>query len=439
MRTFDDDRLPPHALRAEQSLLASLLIDREAILRIAPYVDESDFSRDSHRAIYAAALSLTAQHVPVDLVTLVEELRMRERLDDVGGESYLAELVASEVTAVHANYYASIVRDASTRRRLIDAAREAVIAAYDERLPLSDVLARVDEVIATVTRDRSRRTFQSTEDIMTELYVQLDKHADPAINLGIPDVNALVGGVTRGSLVLLAARPGLGKSSMALQLAHGMARRDSHVGIVSLEMTNEELARRLIALSVDVDMSATGRGVVLPRERYADVTHAMGSLSTLPLYLDDASDGSLVDVIARARAMVSRVGLDVLIVDYVQLMHNARGTRRTENRVQEVGSISRALKTFAREANVVVIALSQLSRASEKRSDPTPILSDLRESGDLEQDADIVAFIHRPDLYDASATPMLAQIIVAKHRMGPVGMTTMRFDARRTRFVSPGV
>lgn len=427
----------PYDLNAEQAVLGSCLINRDVVVRLAPYLEPDDFQIYPHTLIWRAMLRMYERREPIDGTLLASELRRTGALLEIPeGEAYLAELYLATPTDVHADYYAGHVRDAAIRRRLIQSANEIATVAYNESLPLVDVIARADEALHAAARIRTREGFRSMHDIVEDAYENLDQPREPGLALGLTELDALIGGVRRGQLVIPAARPSIGKSALAIQAGLAVARHGEAVGIVSLEMTTEEIVDRIAGISAGVNMHAVRSGAA-----EADMTRViamLGKLSEIPLYIDDRSNGTLTDVLARARMLFAEKGIRVLIVDYIQLITagSTAGQRRPGNRTEEVSMVSRALKTLARELNITVVALSQLSRAMETRSDPTPQLSDLRESGSLEQDADIVVFIHRPDKYHDNAEANVAQLIVAKHRNGPVGMVKMVFDAEHSMFTS---
>ena len=438
MPQLDQPRLAPHNLDAEQAVLGSCLLDRDAIVRLAPHLDPEDFFRIEHASIWRAMVALYQRREPIDILLLASELRRSGALQTLEtGEAYLAELVGATPTAVHVDYYAGRVRETAIRRRLARSANEIATVAYNEALPLSEVITRADEALHDAARIRTREGFRTMAEIVQEAYETLDRVEEPGLALGLSDLDQLLGGVRRGQLVLPAARPSVGKSAMAIQAGVHIARRGDAVGIISLEMTVEEILDRIAGFTVGVNMHAVRNGQARPDDLPRVMT-MMGKLADLPLLIDDRSNGTLSDVLARARMMFAERGISVLIVDYIQLIsiQGDGGKRRPGNRTEEVSMVSRALKTLARELNMTVIALSQLSRASETRSDPTPQLSDLRESGSLEQDADIVVFIHRPDRYHDNAERNVAHMIVAKHRNGPIGMVKMRFQPEHSQFVS---
>lgn len=430
-----EPRLEPHSISGEQAVLGSCLIDRDAITRLAPYLDAGDFYRAGHADIWRAMTGLFHRRIPIDILTIVEELRRADRLDITGGEVYLAELIEATPTAVHAEYYAGIVREAAIRRRLIQSGSEIVGVAWDETLPISDVIARADEALTDASRIRSRDGYQALEGVMQTIYENIGSETARVVPTGVGPLDEIIGGFVPGQLVVPAARPGFGKSSLGGQIADHQARVGIPVGIISLEMTGLEIGERMVALNSGVNMHRVRTGMEMDEQQKSAVTRAFGMLSERPLYIDDHSNGSLHDVLARARTMYAERGIQMLIVDYLQLMH-VEGAGRGMNRTQEVAQMTAALKSLARELNIIVLCLSQLSRASERRNPPVPMLSDLRDSGGIEQDADIVIFLHREDAYSDDVPKGQTLIIVAKHRNGPVGMRRALFVPHTSQFVS---
>jgi replicative DNA helicase len=432
------DRLPPHNLDAEQSVLGSLLIDRDAIIRIASYVKPGDFYRSAHGVIYEAILTLYNRREPTDLITLVDELRRNGRLEDAGGETYLTELIASTPTAVHVEYYGKIVERTATLRRLIGAGSEVVTIGYDESLELEEALDKSEQAIFAVAQKRQTRDFRSIGEVLEEYFDRLDTlHQQKGTVVGVPtgyaDLDKLTGGLQPSDLIIIAARPAVGKSALGLGMAYNSAvRYGKTVGLFVLEMSAEQIVQRMLSMETGIDSHRLRLGYIDDSE-WASVTRAFGRLAEANIYIDDTASVSLMDVRSKARRLHAERGLDMLIIDYLQLMTATSG--RSDNRVQEISQISRGLKGLARELNVPVVSLAQLSRAVETRQSHVPMLSDLRESGSIEQDADIVMFIYREDTYDPDTERKgIADLIVAKHRNGPVGTVHLRFFDRTARF-----
>jgi replicative DNA helicase len=431
------DRLPPHNLEAEQSVLGSLLIDRDAIIRIASYVRAGDFYRAAHGIIYEAIVNLYNRREPTDLITLVDELRRNGRLEDTGGETYLTELIAAVPTAVHVEYYGRIVERTATLRRLISAGTEVVSIGYDASNDVEEAIDRSEQAIFAVAQRRSTRDFQSIGEVLEQYFDRLDTlHQNKGTVVGVPtgyaDLDKLTGGLQKSDLIIVAARPAVGKSSLGLGIAYNAAvRYGKTVGLFVLEMSAEQIVQRMLAMETGIDSHRLRLGYIDDSE-WSSVTRAFGRLSEASIFIDDTASASIMDVRSKSRRLHAERGLDLLIIDYLQLM-TASG--RSDNRVQEISAISRALKGLARELDVPVIALAQLSRAVETRQSHVPMLSDLRESGSIEQDADIVAFIYREDVYDPETERKgIADLIIAKHRNGPIGTVHLRFFDRTARF-----
>jgi len=430
------EKLPPHNMEAEQSVLGSLLIDRDAVIRIASFLKPGDFYSSGNGLIYEAILDLYNRRVPPDFVTIVDELTRRERLQDVGGISYLTELINAVPTAVHIEYYGHIVERTATLRRLIDAGATIVSIGYDDSVEIEDALDRSERAIFDVSQHRTVRDFVGIGEVLETYFDKLDtiqQHRGEVVGVptGFADLDKLTGGLQRSDLVILAARPSVGKSSLQLGIAHNAAvRHGKTIGIFSLEMSAEQLVQRLLAMETGVDSHRLRLGFIDDSE-WDQISRAFGRLAEANIFIDDTPGISSMELRSKSRRLMAERGLDLVIVDYLQLMQG----RRSENRVQEVSEISRSLKGLARELNIPVLALAQLSRAVESRTDHRPVLSDLRESGSIEQDADIVMFIYREEMYDRETEKKgIAEVIVAKHRNGPTDTVNLRFFERTARF-----
>ncbi len=430
------ERLPPHNIPAEQSVLGSLLIDRDAIIRVASYVRADDFYIRANGTIYQAILDLYNRREPTDFVTLSDELERRSVLDDIGGIGYLSSLLNTVPTAVHVEYYGRIVERTSTLRRLIDAGTQIVGIGYQDAVETEEALDSAEQTLFAISQKRQTKDFQSISDVLDRFFDQLDylqQHRGEVVGVpsGFSDLDQLTGGLQRSDLIIVAARPSMGKTAFSLGLAYGAAvQHDKTVGVFSLEMSAEQLVQRLLATETGVDSHRLRLGMIDDNE-WDRISRAFGRLAEAKIFIDDAANASVMDVRSKARRLQAENGLDLVIVDYLQLMSG----RKSDNRVQEVSEITRGLKSLARELNVPVIALSQLSRAVETRADHRPMLSDLRESGSIEQDADIVMFIYRDEKYDENSEKKgIAEIIVAKHRNGPVGSINLRFFDKTARY-----
>ncbi len=430
------ERLPPQNMDAEQSVLGSLLIDRDAIIRIASLIRPDDFASSANGTIYRAILVLYNRREPTDFVTLSDELTRRNRIDDIGGHAYLSALANAVPTAVHVEYYARIVERTATLRRLIDAGTEIVKIAYDDGVETEDALDAAERAIFAVTERRVTKDFVSIADVLDKFFDQInymDQHRGEMVGVatGFSDLDQLTGGLQRSDLIILGARPSVGKTSFMLGMAYGAAvTHGKTVGIFSLEMSAEQLVTRLLSTETGVDTHRLRMGQINDNE-WDRMSRAFGRLAEANIFIDDSAGASIMDIRSKARRLQAEHGLDLVVIDYLQLMSG----RRSENRVQEISEISRGLKGLARELNVPVIAASQLSRGVESRTDHRPMLSDLRESGSIEQDADIVMFIYREELYEPDTDKKgIAEIIVSKHRNGPVGTVHLRFVNQTARF-----
>ena len=430
------ERLPPHNLEAEQSVLGSLLIDRDAIIKVASFLKPEDFYLNANGLIYGAVLDLYNRREPTDMITLSDELTRRVQYDQAGGLAYLSSLLSAVPTAVHVEYYARIVERTATLRRLIDAGTQVVDIGFRDGIDTEEALDAAERAIFDVSQRRQTKDWTSMGEVLDKFFDQIDylqQHRGDVVGVatGYSDMDQMTGGLQRSDLIILAARPSMGKTSLALGIAYGAAVVHKRtVGIFSLEMSAEQLVQRILSMETGVDSHRLRLGQIDDNE-WDRISRAFGRLSEAPIYVDDSSSSSIMDVRSKARRLQAEQGLDLIIVDYLQLMSG----RRTDNRVQEISEISRGLKGLARELNVPVVALSQLSRAVESRADHRPMLSDLRESGSIEQDADIVMFIYREDKYEEESEKKgIAEIIIAKHRNGPVGSVNLRFFDRTARF-----
>ncbi len=433
-----DHLLPPQNIEAEQSVLGSLLIDPDAIIKIASFLRPEDFYRETHGMIYAAILALHERRQPADLVTVVDELERREQIETVGGAAYLATLINSVPTSIHVEHYAHIVERTSIMRHLIAAAGEIAALAYQEEGEVDQIIDQAEQILFEVSNRRISKALVPIRDVVREYYERIEflvEHQDQTLGVptGFMDLDRLLGGLQPSDLIIVASRPGVGKTSLALSIAANAAlKSDAVVAIFTLEMAAEQLVQRMISSHTGIDAQRLRLGRIEDTE-WDQFSRASSVLSEAAIFIDDTPSPSPMEIRTKARRLASEYDLDLIIIDYLQLMQ--AGTQRSENRVQEISYISRALKGLARELNVPVVALSQLSRAVESRQDRRPVLSDLRESGSIEQDADIVMFIYRDELYDENtARANIADIIVAKHRNGPTDTISLRFDPHLTQF-----
>ncbi len=430
------ERLPPQNVEAEQSVLGSLLIDREAMITGAPYLQAQDFYRESHGAIFEAILDLANRHEPADFVTLCDELSRRGRLEEVGGAAYLTSLISAVPTAVHVEYYAHIVERCALLRRLIDAAGRITSLGYQDSSDVDATLDQAEHILFDISQKRLRQDFIPLDVALRAYFDQIDiLHEHKGQLLGIPSgfnqLDQLLGGLHRSDLIIIAGRPSVGKTGFSLCIAHNVAVKErTPVAVFSLEMSVEQLVQRLLCMEARIDSQRLRAGYI-DDEEWRKITQAFGVLSEAPMYIDPTANISVMELRTKARRLKSERDIGLIMVDYLQLMQG----RGLENRVQEVSEISRSLKGLARELDVPVVAMSQLSRAVETRQDHRPILSDLRESGSIEQDADVVIFIHREEMYNPNTDRKdIADIMVAKHRNGPTGAVSVRFFPAQTRF-----
>ncbi|OGE31713.1 replicative DNA helicase [Candidatus Daviesbacteria bacterium RIFCSPHIGHO2_01_FULL_44_29] len=427
-------KLPPQNIEAEQSLLGALLIDKDAIANIAEILTDQDFYRsEQHGQIYSAILKLFEKREPIDLVTVTEELRQDNALDRVGGPAYLTELVNGVPTAAHVVSYARIVKEHATRRRLISDATKFVEEAYDETIPIFDVIEECEQSIFAISQQNVKRDFIQIKDALAQSFDRLDELQKTSGKLrGVPtgfkDLDKKLAGFQDSNLIILAARPGQGKSSLALNIAqYAAVNAGLPVGIFSLEMSQEELVDRLLVGQANIDAWKLKTGNVSDDE-HSKLVDAMGVLAEAALFIDDTPGISMAEIRTKARRLQAEHGLRLIVVDYLQLI---RGNGRfNDNRVQEVSEISQSLKNLARELKVPVLALSQLSRSVESRGTRKPQLADLRESGAIEQDADVVMFIYREDPENIEQV----KLDIQKHRNGATGEIDLVFRGDRTKF-----
>ena len=444
------DRLLPHDADAEESVVGSILIDGESLNRITSFLKASDFYLAKNRWCYEACLSLADRGEPINQVSVAHELSLRERLEDSGGAAYLGHLVRAVPTSVHVEHYGRIVQQASVMRQLIAAAGEIASIGYAGTADSDSALGRAEDLLFRVRSGRESRDFKALREVLDvhmEETATVDVDSDrlkAPVPTGFTDLDRLLGnGLQRSDLIILAARPSLGKSTLAFNAARYAASQGARVGIFSLEMSAEQIALRLLSSEANVDGQRLRLGLVSEAEQRRELD-AIGTLSELPIYIDDTPIQGVVEMRGKARRLQAEHGLDLVVVDYLQLMSSGEG-RRSDNRVQEMGEFSRSLKGLARDLDIAMLACSQLSRAPEQRPSHRPILSDLRESGSIEQDADVVSFIYREDMYTSRedwekrnpSEPYpenVADIDVAKHRNGPTGRVPLYFRKDVVRF-----
>lgn len=443
MAREDTSRVPPQNTEAEASLLGSILIDSDAIVKIADIIDSVDFYDERHGHIYKAIRTLYDKRSPIDILTLSDQLKNESLLDTVGGAGYLTELTNFVPTAAHVERYAEIVANKALRRRLIKANRDISEFAYNEEESLQALIEQAEARLFEVSQRHATHDIVSLERILGESFDRLDElHRDKGAIRGIPtgfkDIDNILAGLQRSDLFVLAARPSMGKTALSLNVAHNVAvKAGMPVLLFSLEMSKEQLVDRLLAAEASVDAWNLRTGNLSDTD-FEKIGHAMGTLSEAPIYIDDTPSITVSEMRTKARREAHQRPLGLIIVDYLQLMSG--GTRFSGdggNRVQEISEISRGLKGIARELNVPLIALSQLSRSVESRSPQIPQLADLRESGSIEQDADVVAFLYREEYYNPDTERKnLTDIFIKKHRNGPTGAVELFFDREKQRFRS---
>jgi replicative DNA helicase len=436
---MEKEKIPPQNLAAEQSVLGAVLMDKNALLRVIEILSPDSFYRDAHRFIYEAVIKLFELGEPVDSVTVSEALRNDGKLDAVGGSVYIADLINSVPTSANAEHYAKIVEEKSILRRLIDTGTKIVRDSFEEPDDVDALLDAAEKTIFSIALKRVREGFNRIDSVVKKVLEKIDKLYEKHETLtGIPsgfqDLDNLTAGFQNSDLIIIAARPSVGKTALALNIAQNISiKHKIPVALFSLEMSKEHLAQRILCSEAEIDQNRLNTAS-LPDAGWKKLTKALSKLSEAPLYIDDSAAITSMEIRAKARRLKAEHGLGLVIIDYMQLMS---GRARVENRNQEMSEIARSLKTLARELEIPVIALSQLSRAVEQRPDRIPRLSDLRESGEIEQTADIVMFIHRDDYYNpGSEKGNIAEIIIAKQRNGPVGTIELVFKKEIAKFFS---
>ena len=441
MANNTEHKLPPQNIEAEKSLLGSLMLDKNAIIKVADYLQPKDFYKQNHQQIFQATLELFEKGEPVDLLSVSIRLKEKNLLEEIGGNSYLTELINTVPTAAHISNYAKIVQRKRILRDLISSSQEINIMGYDEQEDIDILLDRAEQRIFSIAQKSLTQRFIPIKEGLESAFERIDnlsKHKGGLRGLptGFTALDNILAGLQKSDFIILASRPSLGKSAMAVNFAANIAiNKKIPVGIFSLEMSKDQIIDRLIAGLANVDLwrLRTGRLSSEGEDNdFSRIQHAMAMLSEAPIYIDDAASSNVLQMRAMARRLQASHGLGLIIIDYLQLMESRNPMA---NIVQQVSEISKALKGLARELNVPVLALSQLSRAVEHRSPQIPRLADLRESGSLEQDSDVVLLIYREDRYNTeTARKNIADIIIAKHRNGPVGKVELYFDEQRVCF-----
>jgi replicative DNA helicase len=436
------ERTLPHNLDAEKSVLGAILIHNDAFNHAAELIDSRDFFRDAHRRIFDKMVALSERGRAIDFITLKDELQRAGELDECGGPTYIAALADGVPRSANVAYYARIVKEKSTLRNLIHSANKILTEAYEAEQEPEVLLDEAERAIFAIAEDRIREGFVPLRDLVQSSFatiekLQQNKGAITGVPSGFPDLDEMTTGFHPGDLVVVAARPSMGKTSLVLNIAQHVGTHTAMtVGFFSLEMSKEQLFMRMLTSEARIDAHRFRSGYLSEKD-YGRLSHALGTLAEAKVFIDDTASIGVLEMRAKARRLQKEHGLDLLIIDYLQLM---QGRGRFESRQQEVSAISRSLKGLAKELSCPVIALSQLSRAPEGRTDHRPQLSDLRESGAIEQDADLVLFIYRPEVYDKEETRPedqgIAEIIVGKQRNGPIGGVKLSFLNQYTRFES---
>jgi replicative DNA helicase len=423
-------RVPPHSQDAEESVIGAMLIDKDAVIAVAEFLSPEDFYDDRLREVYEVCLSLYEERTPIDVLTVTDKLKKSKTFKTLGSSSFLADLANKVPTAAHVEHYGRIVKDTSTKRSLMHAASKLVEISLNESLPANEAMDMAESEVFSLSQKSVKKSFTSVRETLAESFDRLDElHKQGEGIRGVPtgfkDLDEALAGMQKGNLIILAARPGVGKTTLAMNIAQHVAVTDKRpVGFFSLEMSKEELVDRLLVAEADIDAWKLKTGK-LTEDDFTKLSNAMGVLAEAPLFIDDTPALSVLEMRTKARRLQVESGLDFVIVDYLQLARS----RNLENRVQEVSEISQGMKNLARELKIPVFVLSQLSRAVETRGGNKPQLSDLRESGSIEQDADVVMFLWRED--DNQENIMLD---IAKHRNGPLKSVPLHFKGDRIRF-----
>lgn len=430
------DQLAPHSIEAEEAVLGSILISAEALFEVLAFLKPEDFFIVRHAWIYEAVLSLHERRDPIDYLTVVTELEQMGRLVEIGGAAYILSLINKTPSALNVEGYGHIVERMALRRRLIDAASQIARVAHSDETDIDNVIGKAEQAIFEVTERRLNRDLMPIKDAVSDYFDHvsfMSRHQEEVLGVptGFVDLDRMLGGLQRSDLLIVAARPGMGKTSWLNSIVMNAARQNQRAAIFSLEMSNEQLVQRFISAETHIPSHKLREGK-LDEKDWAQFLAATQYMGTLPIYMDDTPALSTSELRTKARRLHLEYGLDLIVIDYLQLMTTPY---RSENRVQEISYISRALKQLARELNVPVVSAAQLSRAVEQRTDKRPQLSDLRESGSIEQDADVVMFIYRDSYYDPeSPKGNIAEIHVGKHRHGPTGTVELIFIPQLTQF-----
>ena len=431
-------KLPPQNLEAEQSVLGAILIDNNALPRCLEILDPEDFYKLSHRKIFFAMTDLFDKNEPIDLITLTDQLKKNDELEAVGGIAYLSLMVNMVPTAANVKYHSHIVREKALLRGLVQSANEIASKVYEDNLDAEDLVDYAERSIFKISDKRVKASFVSLKEIIRDSFEMIEQLYDKketvtGVSSGFRDLDDLTTGFQKGDLIIVGGRPSMGKTAFALNIAQhvGVELREP-VAIFSLEMAREQLAIRMLCAEAMVNSNSIRKGFI-KKEDWHKLTSAASNLTGAPIFIDDTSGITVLELRAKARRLKIEHGLSLVIVDYLQLM---RGKGSFERREQEISDISRSLKGLAKELSVPVIAVSQLNRSVEQRRPPTPILADLRESGAIEQDADVIIFLYRGEVYNKEAKKGHSEVIIAKQRNGPTGIVNLAFMSSCTRFLN---
>ncbi len=438
---------PPQDLHSEQAILGSILIDHKSLIKIADFLKPEHFYSQKNEIVYSACLELYAEHSPIDLTTLSSLLDNKGKLDSIGGRSYLSEIIEMVPTSSHIFKYADIVKTKATLRKMIEVGESIKALGYEEDRELKESLSNAEKEVIQISQDYVKDNFvhikeilHSTHDVIVDIHdrVERGETVTRGVSTGFFDLDKKLSGLQPADLVIIAARPSMGKTALMLNIAEHIALREKKaVGIFSLEMSKDQLVERMLSSLMGIDSWKLRTGK-LTNEDFGAMAEVMDKLSTSRIFIDDSADSNMLEIRTRCRRLQAEHGLDILFVDYLQLLKVSNSVAFAGNRVLEISEISRSLKIIARELNIPVVALSQLSRAVESRPDKHPQLSDLRDSGSIEQDADVVAFLYRDDYYypETSERPGIIEIVISKHRNGPTGKVELAFKKEQQKFVS---
>jgi replicative DNA helicase len=430
-------KVPPHNAEAEQTVLASCMIDHTAVEKVVNLLSYDDFYYEANKEIYDSIKQIHMQNIPVDAVTVFEELKKRGKIDYIGGFEYLATLTENIITSKNVEAYCNIIREKSTLRKLISASQEIIEKSYKEDDDVQKIIELAEQRVFSISQNRSINSFSEIKEVLMNVFNQLEERAKSGggitgLATGYTDLDRMTSGLQKSDLILIAARPSMGKTALALNIAMNVVKNGASVALFSLEMSKEQYVQRIISQEAMVDSTKLRTGS-LDDDDWTRVINTMSLISDCKIFIDDTPSVTLFEMMSKCRRLKIEKGLDLIVVDYLQLMSDGG---RTDNRQQEISNISRGLKTLARELNCPVLALSQLSRAPELRNDHRPVMSDLRESGAIEQDADVVIILYRDEYYnkEESEKKGITDVIITKQRNGPVGTVELAWIGQYTKF-----